>query len=189
MIARRPPSGADVAGDRPRPSRSPGRLAAPPSLGPVDECPAARRSWRQTGAVPRLVAPGIHAALGVAAAALIVTVTMTMAPAPAEAATTPSPVAPRLSPATSPAPIAALTVYVVSPTTYPPVTTAAPPTPTTLPSIRNRIPVPPSTVPLQTRTPSTHISPVFAALSGAGFFVALVMMATRFVMTRPRRRR
>jgi hypothetical protein len=29
---------------------------------------------------------------------------------------------------------------------------------------------------------------VFAALSGAGFFVAVVIMGTRFVMTRPRRR-
>jgi hypothetical protein len=81
----------------------------------------------------------------------------------------------------------------IAPTTSRPMLTAiaaaAPaPTSTSLPSIRNRIPVPPSTVPLQTRAPSAHISPVFPALSGAGFFLALVIMTTRFVMTRPRRR-
>jgi hypothetical protein len=30
---------------------------------------------------------------------------------------------------------------------------------------------------------------VFAALSGAGFFVAFIIMAGRFVMTRPGRKR
>jgi hypothetical protein len=89
--------------------------------------------------------------------------------------------------------VAALTSTVVSPITYSlvaaPVTAPPVSTSTTLPSIRNRIPVPPSTVPLQTRALSAHISPVFPALSGAGFFVALVMVATRFVLTRPRRRR
>ena len=35
---------------------------------------------------------------------------------------------------------------------------------------------------------STHISPVFPALSGAGFFVALVLVTTRLVMTRARRK-
>ncbi len=101
-------------------------------------------------------------------------------------------IAPRIAAASSPARLAAETVTVAPQTTYPAVTAAATSPPvspsTSLPSIRNRIPVPPSTVPLQTKALSTHISPVFAALSGAGFFVAVVMMATRFVMSRPRRR-
>jgi hypothetical protein len=80
-------------------------------------------------------------------------------------------------------------VAALTQTTNPAGTAPATATPTSLPSIRNRIPVPPSTLPLQTRALSTHISPVFAALSGAGFFVALVIMATCFVLTRPRRRR
>jgi hypothetical protein len=44
-------------------------------------------------------------------------------------------------------------------------------------------------VPLRTKAQSAHVSPVFAAFSIAGFFVALVIMATRFVLTRPRRQR
>jgi hypothetical protein len=70
------------------------------------------------------------------------------------------------------------------------VTTPATQTPTftTIPSIRNQIPVPPSTVPLQTRAMSTHISPLFPALSGAGFFIALIMVTSRLVMTRGRRK-
>jgi hypothetical protein len=136
------------------------------------------------------LAPGIRAALlGVAAAALILALTATVGPARAETTTTPAAITLRVGSATSVAHMAAPIVDVGSQTTYQPVTASAAATPTTLPSIRNRIPVPPSTVPLQTRTPSTHISPVFAALSGAGFFVALVIMATRFVLTRPRRRR
>jgi hypothetical protein len=33
------------------------------------------------------------------------------------------------------------------------------------------------------------VSPIFAALSGVGFFAALLIMAGRFVMTRPGRPR
>ena len=146
--------------------------------------------------MPRPDAHGIRAALGVAAAAFIVTVTAGVGAASAEARSAPPAVQPRpASPAhlaTAAAPIAVLTAVIASPTTYPVVTAPATgiplPTSTSLPSIRNRIPVPPSTVPLQTRAPSAHISPVFPALSGAGFFVALVIMASRFVMTRSRRR-
>jgi hypothetical protein len=46
--------------------------------------------------------------------------------------------------------------------------------------------VTPSTVPLTTKQQSSHVSPVFAALSGAGFFVALLIMGVRFLLTRPR---
>ena len=108
------------------------------------------------------MAPGIHAALG------LILVLGVGAGRVATAPTTSRPDLTALA-AAAPAPAPA-------------------PTSTSLPSIRNRIPVPPSTVPLQTRAPSAHISPVFPALSGAGFFVALVIMASRFVMTRPRRR-
>jgi hypothetical protein len=48
--------------------------------------------------------------------------------------------------------------------------------------------VPPSTLPLRTKTQSAHVSPVYAALSGAAFFVVLVIMAIRFVQTRPKRK-
>jgi hypothetical protein len=62
-------------------------------------------------------------------------------------------------------------------------------TSTTIAPIGNRIPVAPSTLPLTTKAQNAHVSPVFAALSGAGFFVALVIMGTRFVLSRPGRKR
>ena len=62
-------------------------------------------------------------------------------------------------------------------------------TSTTIAPIGGHLPVPPSTLPLRTKAQSAHVSPVFPALSGGGFFVALVIMASRFVMTRRGRRR
>ncbi len=68
-------------------------------------------------------------------------------------------------------------------------TSTTPPTPTTIAPIGGHIPVPPSTLPLRTKTQSAHVSPVFPALSGVGFFVAFLIVAGRFVMTRPGRKR
>jgi len=56
---------------------------------------------------------------------------------------------------------------------------------TTLPSIGGNLPVTPSTVPFTTKQQSSHVSPVFAALSGIGFFLALIIVAVRFWITRP----
>ena len=74
----------------------------------------------------------------------------------------------------------------VPPTTAPPRTTVPPSTTTTtLPAIGGNLPVTPSTVPFTTKQESSHVSPVFAALSGAGFFLALVIVGVRFWLTRP----
>jgi hypothetical protein len=62
-------------------------------------------------------------------------------------------------------------------------------TSTTLSPIGGHIPVPPSTLPLRTKAQSAHVSPVFPALSGAGFFVAFAIVAGRLVATRPGRKR
>jgi hypothetical protein len=79
----------------------------------------------------------------------------------------------------------------VPPPVFVPTTTTVPPpaTTTTIVAIGGHLPPPPSTVPLTTKGTSAHVSPVFAALSGAGFFVAFVIMATRFLITSPRRHR
>ena len=61
-------------------------------------------------------------------------------------------------------------------------------TSTTIAAIGNRLPVTPSTLPFSTKSQSAHVSPVFAALSGAGFLVAFVIMAVTFVLTRPGRK-
>jgi hypothetical protein len=45
----------------------------------------------------------------------------------------------------------------------------------------------PSTLPLATKGTSAHVNPIFAMLSGAGFFVALMIVTGRLVITRPRR--
>ena len=71
--------------------------------------------------------------------------------------------------------------------TYPPTTTAPPTTLTTIPAIGGHLPVSPQTLPFATKQQSSHVSPVFAALSGAGFFVALLIAGVRFLLTRPRR--
>ena len=135
----------------------------------------------------------------------------TSRPTPAPAPTTPATAPPpslrtqvpgyQISPATSPYPAATshLPSYTVPRTVeYPrytaPVSVApatSPPTaaPTTIAPIGTHLSVPPSTLPLYTKAQNAHVSPVFAALSGVGFFLAAVIMATRFVMTRPRRRR
>jgi hypothetical protein len=76
--------------------------------------------------------------------------------------------------------------YPTVPITPAPTTTT---TSTTIAPIDGRIPVPPSTLPLRTKTQSAHVSPVLAALSGAGFFVAFLIMAGRFILTRSGRRR
>ena len=68
-------------------------------------------------------------------------------------------------------------------TTVPGSTTST--TNTTLPSIGGNLPVTPSTVPFTTKQQSSHVAPVFAALSGIGFFLALIIVAVRFWLTRP----
>ncbi|HEX6395473.1 MAG TPA: hypothetical protein VFZ97_18710 [Acidimicrobiales bacterium] len=71
--------------------------------------------------------------------------------------------------------------------TYPPTTVAPPTTLTTIPPIGGHLPVSPQTLPFATKQQSSHVSPVFAALSGVGFFVALLIAGLRFLLTRPRK--
>ena len=75
------------------------------------------------------------------------------------------------TPATVPAPTA--------PPTITPSTTIAP--------LGARLPVSPSTLPFATKAQNAHVAPVFAALSGGGFFVALVIMGICYVRSRPAR--
>lgn len=102
---------------------------------------------------------------------------------PATAATTTAP--PRTAPPTTAPRVTQSPVQ-----TFTPRTTVAAPTTTssTLPSIvGGNLPVTPSTVPFTTKEQSSHVSPAFAALSGAGLFVALVIVAVRFITSRPPR--
>jgi hypothetical protein len=57
-------------------------------------------------------------------------------------------------------------------------------TSTTLAGIGGRVPAEQATVPLPTHGTNGHVNPVYAMLSGAGFFAALVIMAGRFFYTR-----
>jgi K+-transporting ATPase A subunit len=41
-------------------------------------------------------------------------------------------------------------------------------------------------LPLTTKKQNGHVNPVFAELSGVGFFIALVLMGTQAVLTRRR---
>ena len=66
-------------------------------------------------------------------------------------------------------------------------TVLAPPTTTPTP-IKNGIPPPVVTIPFRTKAQSAHVNPLFAYLSGVGFLVALLMMGTQYVLTRPGRR-
>lgn len=50
--------------------------------------------------------------------------------------------------------------------------------------IGGRLPVTPSTLPLATTAPNAHVSPVFAALSGAGLFLTLVIVVVQLIRTR-----
>jgi hypothetical protein len=60
-------------------------------------------------------------------------------------------------------------------------------TSTTIAAIGGHLPLSPSTLPLATKGTSAHVNPIFAMLSGAGFFVALMIVTGRLVITRPRR--
>lgn len=77
-----------------------------------------------------------------------------------------------------------------TPATYPRTTavpaTAVPTIPaTTIAPIGNSLPVSPVTLPLRTKGSNAHVSPVFAIFSGIGFFIALVIVVGRLVVTRP----
>ncbi|HET6915640.1 MAG TPA: hypothetical protein VFH56_06070 [Acidimicrobiales bacterium] len=103
------------------------------------------------------------------------------------ASTAPPSTAPRTTsaPTTRPAVRQTFPFNPTSRTTIPASTTST--TNTTLPSIGGNLPVTPSTVPFTTKQQSSHVSPVFAALSGIGFFLALIIVAVRFWFTRPPR--
>lgn len=93
---------------------------------------------------------------------------------------------PQTSPATTATPrtiAPTRQTYITTPTTAATTTTVAP-----IPGIGGHLPVSASTLPFTTKQQSAHVNPVFAALSGAGFLVALVIIAVRFLFTRSGRR-
>lgn len=95
----------------------------------------------------------------------------------------PAPTTPQTAPPTTKPPV---TQTRLPGTTIPRTTVPAPTTTaSTLPSIGGNLPVTPSTVPFTTTQQSSHVSPVFGALSGAGLFVALVIVLVRFITSRP----
>ena len=59
---------------------------------------------------------------------------------------------------------------------------------TTIAPLGGRLPTPVATVPFETKPQSAHVDPLLAYLSGVGFFVALVIIAVQFLLTRPNRR-
>lgn len=63
-------------------------------------------------------------------------------------------------------------------------TTVAPTTTTTIAPLGNSLPASPATLPLRTTGSNAHVNPVFAVLSGIGFFVALLIVAGRLLVTR-----
>ncbi|HEY3810757.1 MAG TPA: hypothetical protein VGL49_04915 [Acidimicrobiales bacterium] len=141
-----------------------------------------------TGIIAPSAAPMPSAAATPTTAVRHTSTSVTGTTRPVHSTTTPPPTT--LPPATIPLPPAPLPttrrfpIRTLPATTAPTTTTSS----TTIAPIGGHLSVPPSTLPLRTKTQSAHVSPVFAALSGAGFFVALVIMATRFVLTRPRRK-
>ena len=116
---------------------------------------------------------------------------------PKSRVTTPSPPATvphQVHPHTvTPQPVTPQPVYIPPVVTQPYVpvatTAATTTTSTTIAPIRNRLPPPAVTLPLITRGSNGHVNPLFAILSGVGFFLALVIMATTYVLTRSKRGR
>jgi hypothetical protein len=104
--------------------------------------------------------------------------------------TTPATTAP---PTTVPRPTTTVSVAPTTvPVTFPLVTgpsTTVSTTSTTSTTIAGlgHLPISPATLPLRTKGTNGHVDPVFAYLSGIGFFLTLVIMATKFVTTRPSR--
>ena len=69
------------------------------------------------------------------------------------------------------------------------VATTAPPAPPPTVGPLPPAPAPPSTIPLTTKGQSSHVSPVFAILSGVGAAIVLLILVTQWFLTRPGRRR
>ena len=121
---------------------------------------------------------------------LICTTTVPTTAPPTTSPPTTSPPATTAPPQTAPPTTAPPTTvartrqtYITTPTTVATTTTLAP-----IPGIGGHLPVSASTLPFTTKQQSSHVSPVFAALSGAGFFIALIIIGVRFLLTRPGRR-
>lgn len=163
---------------------------------------ATRRRWRRT----------LAAVTGLGATAVVISV-LAASPAPAgpaalaaPATTTPITRSPpsTTSATTSPTPLTTPHVTYTSPTysrhssttyhgystatvtTTP--TTIAPTTTSTVAPLPGQIKAPPSTLPLTTKRQSGHVSPVFAELSGVGFFAFLVLLGVQAALTRKGRR-
>jgi hypothetical protein len=67
-------------------------------------------------------------------------------------------------------------------------TAPPPPPPSSVGPLPTRSP-PPSTIPLTTRGQSSHVSPIFAILSGVGAALVLLILGTQWMLTRSHRRR
>ncbi|MBV9662284.1 MAG: hypothetical protein JO337_14120, partial [Acidimicrobiales bacterium] len=57
-------------------------------------------------------------------------------------------------------------------------------TTTTIAPLGGQLPVAPSTLPLTTKGTNGHVNPVLAIISGAGFGLALLIIAARLLITR-----
>jgi hypothetical protein len=95
---------------------------------------------------------------------------------------------PPTTPPTTVAPVIHRAPVITAPFVTTPTTAATTTTSTTIAALGGQLPVTPSTLPLRTKATNAHVNPVFAMLSGIGFFIALVIVVGRFWMTRPRAR-
>lgn len=101
------------------------------------------------------------------------------------------------SPTTARAPVATTVARAATPppvvarpsngptTSIPPTTSTVPAPTTTILAIGQRLPKSASTFQLQTTSSNGHVNLVFAWLSGVGFAIALLIVATRLFLTRP----
>jgi hypothetical protein len=94
------------------------------------------------------------------------------------------------TPVADAAPVAAATPAAdATPTTVAASATVAPPSGSTVVPIGSQLPAPPVTLPLTTKPESSHVDPLLAKLSLAGFALVILLLFVQTILTRPRRRK
>jgi hypothetical protein len=97
---------------------------------------------------------------------------------------------PTAAAATPPAATPAAATPAATPTTVPSsATTVAPTSGSTVVPIGSQLPAPPVTLPLTTKPESSHVDPLLAKLSLAGFALVILLLFVQTILTRPRRRK
>jgi hypothetical protein len=161
---------------RAREREAPARATASRGLSAIVSAPASRR-WRRG---PRL----ILVAAALSGAGWWLDSAAGPAAIPAAAAATPPAATPAAGTRAAGTPTAA------TPTTVAPsATTVAPTSGSTLVPIGSQLPAPPVTLPLTTKPESSHVDPLLAKLSLAGFALVIVLLFVQTILTRPRRRK